>query len=304
MKPKIKIGLLEFGIRKSESNNPIQSIYEIIDYAVLADQLGFSRFWLTENYIKKRTDVAWSTPEMLLPVILGMTDNINVGIAGIIMSTHNPFRVAHNYKLLSNIYSNRVDLGIVKGALDHSIISKFSGELQGGSYSIKYKEDINQLLDYLRCEKSLYDEGIVIPPFLGDIPDLWYLGSSHQSFDYLIEKRLNFGRTIFHDSVDKNYYLEELQAFKERYLSVNGTQPKTILTFSGYCHSSNYNHHLNSGDSKVPVDAINIIGTPDFFYEKLVEYQELYGYDEFIFNNTSVCQKNSLLTLEKLAKYF
>ncbi|UOQ52373.1 LLM class flavin-dependent oxidoreductase [Hymenobacter cellulosivorans] len=301
MKSKIKIGLLEFGIRSNKSNNPIQSIYEVIDYAVAADNLGFSRFWLTENYIKNRKDMAWSTPEMLLPIILGMTDNINVGIAGLIINTHNPFRIAHNYKLLSNIYTGRVDIGIVKGSLEDSILNRFDIDLKSNRSSFKGK--INQLLDYLRCEDDLLSEGIVVPPFLGGIPDVWYLGSSYQNFNYIIENKLNFGRTIFHENANKDHKLKEFKFFQSQYFSANGVKPKTVLTFSGYCHSSRRKISLNESESKIPIDAINIIGPPDLFYEKLLEYQEFYGYDEFIFNNVSVNQKQSLATLENIAKY-
>lgn len=115
----ITLGLLEFGYHQKNTNS-LSVIQDVIDYVVKADELGFSRVWLTEHHNFYRTS-PWSNPEMLLPVLLGSTERIRIGMAGILINYHSPYRVALNFKLLANLYPRRVDLGLANGTPPENI---------------------------------------------------------------------------------------------------------------------------------------------------------------------------------------
>ncbi|AZQ63746.1 LLM class flavin-dependent oxidoreductase [Flammeovirga pectinis] len=89
MEQKIKIGLLDFGIRKTDYSS-MGKILDVMEYAEHADRLGFSRIWLTEHHNYSSSD-AWSSPQMLLPLILNNTDQINVGVAGVLLNYYSSY---------------------------------------------------------------------------------------------------------------------------------------------------------------------------------------------------------------------
>ncbi|MCJ8152510.1 LLM class flavin-dependent oxidoreductase [Chryseobacterium sp. SSA4.19] len=305
MNNKLKIGLLEFGIRNNKLNNPKQSLYDIIDYAASADELGFSRFWLTENYFTQTTEMAWSTPEMLLPILLGMTDNIKVGIAGIILPLQVPYRVAHNYKLLASLYPNRLDLGFVKGLVGEYDLKRFNIGIDKDNYYPSFLPNLESTLKFLRDEDELIKEDVVIPPYKGNIPDVWYMGSSHAGLNIALNNSLNFARSIFHTESNKDYLKDELLSFKENYKNKHGQEPSLVLTFSGCCHKTKARATKIAKENSTNgnIDAISLIGDGAYFHEKLLEFKELYGYNEFIFNNVSKSHKDSQIAIEILSQY-
>ncbi|RXM50149.1 MULTISPECIES: LLM class flavin-dependent oxidoreductase [unclassified Chryseobacterium] len=304
MTKKLKIGLLEFGIRENSLNNSKKSLYDIIDYATRADEIGFSRFWVTENYFSKAHDMAWSTPEMLLPILLGLTDKIKIGIAGIILPLQSPFRVAHNYKLLSSLYPKRIDLGFVKGLVGEYDLQYFSTDVDKDTYSSSFLPKLESTLSFLREESEFLKKDLIIPPYKGNIPDVWYMGASHSGLNVSLQHDLNFARSIFHTGSNKEYLKEELQNFKAEYKAKHGKEPSMVLTFSGCCHKTKQKAiKVAQKSTNIDLNNINLIGDGSFFHEKLLEFKELYGYNEFIFNNISRSHKDSLTAIEILSQY-
>ncbi|MEL6654219.1 MAG: LLM class flavin-dependent oxidoreductase [Bacteroidota bacterium] len=117
----MKIGLLTFEIGM-ERNDAMQ----LFEYAQIADELGFSRFWLGEHYDDPLN--YWSNPEPLLPLLLGHTERINVGTAGILIRLHSPFRVATNFRLLNSMFMGRVDLGLAGGYAKDPVVEALTGK--------------------------------------------------------------------------------------------------------------------------------------------------------------------------------
>ena len=50
----LAIGLLDFGVRRLSMNSLLR-VTDLLDYAARADQLGFSRLWLSEHQLSNRT---------------------------------------------------------------------------------------------------------------------------------------------------------------------------------------------------------------------------------------------------------
>ncbi|MBB6462252.1 LLM class flavin-dependent oxidoreductase [Flammeovirga kamogawensis] len=94
MEQKIKLGLLDFGIRKTDYSST-GKILDVMEYAEYADRLGFSRIWLTEHHNYSSSN-AWSSPQMLLLLILNNTDQINVSVAGVLLNYYSSYEVALN----------------------------------------------------------------------------------------------------------------------------------------------------------------------------------------------------------------
>ena len=87
-----------------------QALRDTIDLARHADRLGFHRYWLAEHH--GGAMVASSSPELMIGQVAAATDGIRVGSGGVMLPNHSPLRVAEQFKVLSALFPDRIDLGI------------------------------------------------------------------------------------------------------------------------------------------------------------------------------------------------
>jgi alkanesulfonate monooxygenase SsuD/methylene tetrahydromethanopterin reductase-like flavin-dependent oxidoreductase (luciferase family) len=300
---KIKIGILDFGHR--DSKNGLEKINDVIEDAVLADKLGFSRYWLSEhhNFI---LDAAWSNPEVILPIICGMTERIKIGLAGVLINIHSPYRVALNFKLLSNLFPDRIDLGIAKGAPDNNKISYLSNpDFKNSNQICEYTE---QLVNYFYKEEELLNDNIIIPPYGGDIPALWTLSLSNNGTKQALSYKTNFSRSLFHKGSNIEYDRETIDTFKIDYFKKYNSEPLVNIAFACYCDESNKIAEKKYLDIQKNADDIKstnaIVGCPQKIFDTLSLYQKNYNVDEFICLDISGDNIHRKKSMEMLATIF
>ncbi|HET6254604.1 MAG TPA: LLM class flavin-dependent oxidoreductase [Puia sp.] len=293
---KIELSLLDFGLRSS-SMNSMMIIEDVLEYARLADKMGFKRLWLAEHHISD-SRAAWYDPLPIIPIIAGMTDRIITGIAGSQLNIHNPYHIAINYKLFANLFPDRIDLGLAGGSVAAGII-KFLGGSYGNS-----SEKAREVIRLLREEDTLVNEHyMIIPPFHGCIPDIWMLSTNYNRLEEVILHKVNFSRSLFHGA-DQEPHRARLDEFKERFYTVHGVLPKLTLALSGCCH------HTDQKARQIAVNAgydgvvVNVCGSMERFRDTLLMYQEQYAYDEFTFLNLARDPKDRRIGLALLQKAF
>lgn len=300
---KIKIGLLDFGERSNL--NSLLGVDDLINYAVQAEKLGFSRLWLGEHHTTSPTCI-WSNPEMLLPILAGMTDKIKIGVAGILLWIHSPYHVACNFKMLSNLFPNRIDLGLA-GAPSRPQIVKYATGIENSQMIKSFKEKFKELVWYLRNEDELLNNengGVVMPPYKGKVPEIWSLGLSYGgSTDRAIELGINIARSIFHTGSDVEYKKDQLEKFKEEYFNKYNTFPKITLVLSGICHKTSQKAEDISQKIKLGYNQ-NIVGCKSKFYDTICKFQEMYGIDEIIFMNAALESKDRFMSIELISDVF
>jgi alkanesulfonate monooxygenase SsuD/methylene tetrahydromethanopterin reductase-like flavin-dependent oxidoreductase (luciferase family) len=86
---------------------------EELRLAVLADELGFDAAWAAEHHFFGYSLCPDNT--QLLAYLAGVTRNLDVGTAAIIMPWHDPLRVAERVALLDNVSKGRLRLGVGRG---------------------------------------------------------------------------------------------------------------------------------------------------------------------------------------------
>src|SRR5687768_6093264 len=79
-----------------------------LDLAQLADELGYSRYWIAEHH--GSPGLALSGPEVMIGPIAQATSRIRVGSGGIILPHYSPLKVAENFSMLSALFPGRIDL--------------------------------------------------------------------------------------------------------------------------------------------------------------------------------------------------
>ena len=87
-----------------------EALRDTIDLARNADRLGFHRYWLAEHH--GGAMVASSSPELMIGQVAAATSGIRVGSGGVMLPNHSPLRVAEQFKVLSALFPDRIDLGI------------------------------------------------------------------------------------------------------------------------------------------------------------------------------------------------
>ena len=87
-----------------------QALRDTIELARHADRLGYERYWLAEHH--GGAMVASSSPELMIGQVAAATTGIRVGSGGVMLPNHSPLRVAEQFKVLSALFEDRIDLGI------------------------------------------------------------------------------------------------------------------------------------------------------------------------------------------------
>lgn len=300
----IKLGLLDLGYRNNK--NSLQTINDIIEYGIRAEELNFSRIWLAEHHNNNSLH-AYNNPEILLTLIAGNTNKIKVGSAGSLIGYYSPYSLVQNYKLLSNIFHNRIDFGLSKGKPSHSHLHEY--------FLIPDKEHINLFFDNLESitemfyeEESLFDKkNIIIPPYGGIYPSLWYLSNSYKDFQIAIEKKLNYCRSLIHglDRLNDDFEKEELIEYKNKFYKYNGFYPEIALALA--ITFTKTEDEISKEESKISNirEAFTIIPiTQDTLYEKIYSYRELYGIDEFILYDTEEDNVKKIENITRISEKF
>src|ERR1700682_2350270 len=98
-------------------NAHAQVIREVIEQAVLADQLGIHAFGVGEHH---RPDFAVSAPEVVLAAIAGRTSRILLGSAVTVRSSDDPVRVFERFSTLNAASNGRAEVTVGRGSFTES----------------------------------------------------------------------------------------------------------------------------------------------------------------------------------------
>jgi luciferase family oxidoreductase group 1 len=165
-------------IRKG--SNAQESLQESIELAKLTDQLGYTRYWLSEHH--NTITLAGAAPEVFLARLGAETRNIRIGSGGIMLPNHSALKVAENFRLLEALYPHRVDLGIGRAPGG----DRATAQLLNPSNTFDPQEYINQikqLQEYFSETPSAdnLNGRIKAIPSITSSPHIWALTSSGES---------------------------------------------------------------------------------------------------------------------------
>ena len=90
---------------------------DVVDEAVLADQVGIDAFGVGEHH---RADFAVSAPEVVLAAIAGKTSRIVLGSAVTVLSTDDPVRVFQRFSTLNAVSNGRAEVILGRGSFTES----------------------------------------------------------------------------------------------------------------------------------------------------------------------------------------
>src|SRR3954451_15967589 len=94
-----------------------QVIRNVVEQAVLADEVGVDAFGLGEHH---RDDFAVSAPEIVLAAIASRTRRIRLGTAVTVLSSDDPVRVYERFATLDAVSDGRAELTLGRGSFTES----------------------------------------------------------------------------------------------------------------------------------------------------------------------------------------
>ena len=117
----IELGLDTFGDVTLDAEGrrltDAEVIRDVVDEAVLADDLGLDFFGIGEHH---RADFAVSSPETVLAAIAGRTDRIRLGSAVTVLSSDDPVRVFQRFATLDAVSGGRAEVILGRGSFTES----------------------------------------------------------------------------------------------------------------------------------------------------------------------------------------
>src|SRR5438477_7812717 len=165
-----------------EGSSGADAIRNTLDLALLADELGYHRYWVAEHHGGPM--LASASPEALIGPIASNTTGIRVGSGGVMLPHYSPLKVAETFSVLAALYPGRIDLGLGRApGTDPLTMFALQRDRREASPD-DFPQQLAELLGYLggslpadhpfaRLSSTL--------PGLPERPEPWLLGSSPQS---------------------------------------------------------------------------------------------------------------------------
>jgi luciferase family oxidoreductase group 1 len=163
-----------------------------LDLARLADQLGYTRYWLAEHH--NLANIASSSPDIMIGQVASATSRIRVGSGGVMLPNHAPLVVAERFKVLEALFPGRIDLGL----------GRAPGTDPVTSYALRVRQDpragdefLERFQELLLLEHGGFPEGhpfrnVRAVPSDVALPPIWLLGSSGYSAELAAAFGLGF----------------------------------------------------------------------------------------------------------------
>lgn len=161
-------------VREGETLN--QTFKNTLENAKFVDELGYSRYWLSEHH--NMQNVASAATSLLIGYVAGGTTKIKVGSGGIMLPNHTSLSIAEQFGTLEALYPNRIDLGLGRAPGTDQLTASI---LRRGDNFMNYdfEAEIKNLQQYFSIEnkeskvRAIPGEGASVP--------LYILGSSTDS---------------------------------------------------------------------------------------------------------------------------
>ena len=182
----MEFGVFLAGHWMDKSKNANEFYADLIEQAVLADQLGFDQVWIAEHYIVDY--IAVPDPFQLAMLIAERTKRIKVGIAVIILRNYHPIKLAAQIAMIDVLSNQRFTAALGRGASGHEL-RQMELEMTQEDSREYYHEHVSVMAKLWHSRKSVshqgryfnFDNSCIMPPPLSEHPPFYLVGLSPPS---------------------------------------------------------------------------------------------------------------------------
>src|SRR5271154_196686 len=204
-----------------------------LDLAKLADELGYSRYWLGGHH--NTALIASTSPEVMIGHVANVTQRMRVGSGGIMLPNHAPLKVAETFRVLEALHPGRIDLGLGRAPGTDSLTAlalRRSRELLGADDFPARLQDLLQFLDHGFPQGHPLERIRAMPDDV-PMPDVWLLGSSDFSAELSAQMGLRFA---FAHHIQPLPAIGALRTYREHFQpSEYLKQPEALIGVSVVC---------------------------------------------------------------------
>lgn len=213
-------------------SNAYEALQESIQLVRLAEQKGYTRYWISEHH--NIGTLACAAPEVLLARLGAETSRIRLGSGGIMLPNHSALKVAENFRLLEGLFPGRIDLGIGRTPGGDRVTASVLNP--ANTFDPKeYVQQIMTLKSFLRDDSTpeTVHEKVKAIPRIPSVPQLWMLTSSGESA-YLAA---HFGMALsFAQFISPVGGRESMQVYRERFQPTEDlTAPRASAGIFAFC---------------------------------------------------------------------
>jgi luciferase family oxidoreductase group 1 len=208
------------------------AVKETIQLAKLADELGYTRYWVSEHH--NTGSLAGSTPEVLIAHLAGQTHRMRIGSGGIMMPNHSTLKVAENFRMLEALFPGRIDLGMGRAPGTDRI----TASVLNPSNQFREQDFVEQLADLNNYFHDTYEPGTIQAkiraiPQVKTVPAQWLLSSSGQSGLFAAHFGMGFSFAHF---INPNGGPQNVKLYRERFQpSDDLAQPEVNVAIFVFC---------------------------------------------------------------------
>jgi luciferase family oxidoreductase group 1 len=222
---------------------PADALRHSLDLAVLADRLGYHRYWCAEHHAS--VFQAGSAPEIMVSQILARTSGIRVGSGGVLLPYYSPYRVAEVFRVLHALYPDRVDLGVGKAHLSKvPVVQALRRDAADPHGADDFAEKVQELRNFVLDKGFPLDHRFADlhpSPAMPGAPDVWILGSSPSSAKS--SGALGFPYVYAH-FLGPDHTAEAARVYRESFVPHQaGDSPRFILGIGVYCADTEAEAH-------------------------------------------------------------
>ena len=175
---------------------PAEAVAETLRLARLAEELGYSRYWLAEHHAIAA--LADPCPEILLARVAAETRSMRVGTGGVLLPYDSPFKVAEVFRMLEALTPGRIDLGIGRapgGDMRTAQAVAYGAGVSAEHFPAQVRDLAGFLDGTLPAGHPFAD--VKAQPAGATAPEIWLLGSSDYSGALASELGLRFAFAHF-----------------------------------------------------------------------------------------------------------
>lgn len=327
----MKLSILDQG-PYSKGQTPQQALGNMRESVILADKLGYHRFWIAEHH---NADLASSAPEISIAHFAALTEKIRLGSGGTMMMHYSPFKMAEVFKTLSAYAPGRIDFGAGRapGGDGRAIFALSEGvnNMQQDLYG-KLHNTLQLMQDLSGTEP--YYRNVKAQPTGIELPQPWMLGSTGNSAAKAGEMGLGYSYVqFFTGKIDR----EPFEIYRKNFRpSVFFQEPQVLVCYFVTAAETREEAEYQALPANIarsqfmigrpsirlsPEEAQNykldpvekamieqgksthIIGKIEDVKEKLLQEKEIYGFDELMICTIPFSQEFKLKQYELFAKH-
>lgn len=230
--PSYRLSVLDLSPVASGSTSS-EALRNTLDLARLADELGYTRYWLAEHHNTQL--IASSTPEVMIGHVASVTKHIRVGSGGVMLPNHAPLHVAEAFRVLEALHPGRIDLGLGRAAGTDALTALALRRSREALSADDFPLRLDELLAFLDGgfpEKHPF-QGIRAMPDDVPSPNVWLLGSS--DFSSALAAQLGLGFAYAHH-INPLLGIRALREYQDKFRpSARLAKPKAMLAVSVVC---------------------------------------------------------------------